>query len=62
MKVWAVAVFYFADLLGWPGWAAAISPFDHIAPRPAQNDDTHRLLWLGTFTLALLLVFRLVNN
>lgn len=52
----AVAVFSFADLLDWPGWAAAISPFDHIAPRPAQNDDTHQLLWLGAFTLALLLV------
>ena len=54
LVIWGVVVFYVADLLDWPQWAANVSPFDHVAPRPAQHGDTPELLWLSTITLTLL--------
>ncbi len=54
--IWALVVFYFADLLDWPEWVAATSPFDHVAARPAQEGDTSQLLWLGTLAVFLLTI------
>ncbi len=54
LLAWAVAVFYFAKLLNWPEWATTVSPFDHVAPRPAQHGDTRQVLWLGAAALTLL--------
>ncbi|MCD0446164.1 hypothetical protein LO763_21355 [Glycomyces sp. A-F 0318] len=37
--VWVFVVAYFGNLLDLPGWAKAISPFDHLAAYPAEEVD-----------------------
>lgn len=51
----AVIVFYFAALLDWPSWATSVSPFHHIAARPALDGDISALAVLSLAAAALMI-------
>lgn len=50
-----VAVFYFAELMDWPQWLTGLSPFSHLAARPAES-AADGAAWLVQSCLAVGLV------
>lgn len=57
LVAFGVVVLYFAEILDWPPWVADLSPWHHVAARPAEDDGdglAQLVLWGSAAVLAAL--------